>query len=105
MAAILYILLCRMKESDLELLIRAEILRRGGWSEKFIGKSRGIPDRVACVPGFGTFFVEAKSSTGRLSMAQHETIGRMRRAGAIVLVERSLKDFTYDLESLRQTYF
>lgn len=50
---------------------------------------RGVPDRLLIAPS-ATFFVELKSSTGRLSPQQHAMHEKIRRAGGVVHVINSL---------------
>jgi len=52
----------------------------------------GWPDISGVLPGGRAFFVEVKSLRGRLSHAQLACHARLREAGAVVVVARSLED-------------
>lgn len=60
-----------MLESEIERHFVWAVARVGGVSFKFASPSnRGVADRVACFPNGATWFVELKTTGGRLSPLQ-----------------------------------
>ena len=81
-----------MRESHIEREVCRQIRERGGWTAKLIGRVKGLPDRICCLPGHGTFFIEFKAAKGKLSAAQEHVIDQIRAAGGRVLVVRKIED-------------
>ena len=54
--------------------------------------TRGVPDRMFISPSGVVFFIEFKSSTGKLSALQKKTIDRMLKNNATVYVCNNVKD-------------
>lgn len=52
----------------------------------------GTPDRFAILPGGVVLFIEVKIREGRLSPEQIERHAELRKAGAVVLVARSVDE-------------
>lgn len=73
-------------EAKVEKAFAREVKRIGGITAKLAPTTVGIPDRIVILPGGATFFVELKSTTGKLSPAQVVWIDRARKLGATVLV-------------------
>jgi len=68
-----------MKESEIETYFCWAVMRLGGVTYKFKSPTqRGVADRIACLPGGGTWFVELKQPKGRLSALQKEFDLEMR---------------------------
>lgn len=62
-----------MKESEIETYFCWAVMRLGGVTYKFKSPTqRGVADRIACLPGGETWFVELKQPKGRLSALQKE---------------------------------
>lgn len=62
-----------MKESEIETYFCWAVMRLGGVTYKFKSPTqRGVADRIACLPGGATWFVELKQPKGRLSALQKE---------------------------------
>lgn len=60
-----------MKESEIETYFCWAVMRLGGVTYKFKSPTqRGVADRIACLPGGETWFVELKQPKGRLSALQ-----------------------------------
>ena len=60
-----------MLEKEVEKHFRETVKRLGGTSFKFSSPtSRGVSDRIACLPDGSTWFVELKTRGGRLSPLQ-----------------------------------
>jgi len=57
---------------------------------------RGFPDLMGCIPGtLGRMFaIEIKADDGNLSQCQKDVIFNLEKAGALVIVARSLQDVT-----------
>lgn len=70
------------------LKIAGSPMQRAGW-----------PDLLVVVRGT-TLYVEIKSPAGRLSKLQAEQIKRLRAAGAMVAIVRSVEEFSGVLECL-----
>ena len=57
-----------MKESEIEKYFCWAVQRLGGITYKFRSPTqRGVTDRIACLPGGVTLFVELKAPNGKLS--------------------------------------
>ena len=60
-----------MKESEIEKYFIWAVQRLGGITYKFRSPTqRGVTDRIACLPGGVTWFVELKAPKGKLSALQ-----------------------------------
>jgi hypothetical protein len=76
----------------------------GCWYYKVAASSKGgvsfmrpgVPD-IYCIYRGQSYWLEVKSSTGRLSKVQQEEIARMQAAGARVFTVRSLEDVKFFL--------
>ncbi|CAB4165039.1 VRR-NUC domain containing protein [uncultured Caudovirales phage] len=88
------------REKDIELCLRQGVEARGGAAFKFRSSVRGVPDRIVVMEGGRVFFIEMKTSRGRLSWPQERVHGVLRALGATVVVLRSLDDVVEFLESL-----
>jgi rhodanese-related sulfurtransferase len=66
---------------------------------KGMGVCAGVPDIAVLCVGLW-IFLELKTERGRLSRAQLEMIRRLERAGAAVLLCRSLRQLEDDLRAL-----
>ena len=68
-----------MKESEIETYFCWAVMRLGGVTYKFKSPTqRGVSDRIACLPGGTTWFVELKQPKGRLSELQKVFESEMR---------------------------
>lgn len=77
-----------MREAELEKYF-LNACRREGWKAvKFLPSERGVPDRLVLTPGGGTFLVELKTETGRLSKAQEVWHLRAAALGTNVAVAK-----------------
>lgn len=71
-----------MRESEIERLLVWHVNRLGGVAYKFKSANhRGVADRVVCLPGGQTWFVELKTKGGRLSPLQRLFAQDMERLG------------------------
>ncbi len=71
-----------MRESTIEKHFVAKVKALGGHAYKFVSPSnRGVADRVVCLPGGQTWFVELKAPSGRLSPLQRHFQSEMARLG------------------------
>jgi hypothetical protein len=61
-------------------------------ARKASGIVSGIPDLCCIIPGYPCVWIEMKAERGRLSDNQHHAHERMRKAGQIVGVARSIED-------------
>ena len=62
----------------------------------------GTPDLYAILPGGRVLFLERKTREGKLSPAQEELHAKLRAAGAIVIVPRSVDDVVAFLDHYDQ---
>lgn len=67
-----------MKETRVESHFTRRVKELGGWAIKLIPAVRGIPDRLAILPGGRVIFVELKAPTGTVKV--HQTIVHRRLA-------------------------
>jgi len=69
-----------MLEKEIEKHFDWAVQRLGGKTWKFTSPGRkGVADRIACLPDGTTWFVELKTTTGRLSELQKVFADEMRR--------------------------
>ena len=60
-----------MLEREIEAYLRKRVKEAGGIAYKFVSPTnRGVADRVVCLPNGQTWFVELKSSVGKLTPLQ-----------------------------------
>jgi hypothetical protein len=71
-----------MRESEIERYFNWAVQRLGGRTYKFHSpNNRGVSDRIACLPGGETWFVELKAPRGRLSPLQRVFAQDMEHLG------------------------
>ena len=71
-----------MRESEIERHLVWHVNRLGGVAYKFKSVNhRGVADRIVCLPGGQTWFVELKTKGGRLSPLQRLFAQDMERLG------------------------
>ena len=77
-------------ERDIERYLVRRAIERGGVAYKWVSPGRvGVADRIVLLPGGVVWFVELKSSTGRLSPLQKLFAADMARLGMNYIVIRS----------------
>jgi hypothetical protein len=86
-----------MLERDLERRLKTMVKLAGGVSYKLDARThKGAPDRVVVLPGRGTFLVELKTDTGRLSPLQQVEMERIIAAGGktrVIYGMKALEEF------------
>ena len=71
-----------MRESEIETYFVWAVVLRGGTTYKFRSPTqRGVADRIACMPGGQTWFVELKTKGGRLAPLQKIFAADMQHLG------------------------
>jgi hypothetical protein len=71
-----------MRESEIERHLVWHVVRMGGVADKFKSTThRGVSDRVVCLPGGQTWFIELKTKGGRLEPLQKLFAQEMERMG------------------------
>lgn len=71
-----------MTEKEIEAYFAKRVKALGGYSYKFRSVTqRGVADRVVCLPGGKTWFVELKKPGGRLSPLQEIFAEQMAETG------------------------
>jgi len=71
-----------MRESEIERYFVWTVQLLGGVTYKFKSPTqRGVADRIACLPGGQTWFVELKTKGGRLAPLQKLFAADMQRLG------------------------
>ena len=71
-----------MRESKIETYFVWAVVLRGGTTYKFKSPTqRGVADRIACMPGGETWFVELKTKGGRLAPLQKIFAADMQHLG------------------------
>ena len=69
-------------EKNIEAHLVKSVRRIGGIAYKFVSPAtRGVADRVVCLPGGAVWFVELKAEGGRLSPLQQVFQSEMARLG------------------------
>lgn len=71
-----------MRESEIERHLVWQVARMGGVAYKFKSVNhRGVSDRIVCLPGGQTWFIELKTKGGRLAPLQRLFAQKMERMG------------------------
>ena len=79
-----------MLEKDIERYLVRRAIEHGGKAYKWVSPGHvGVADRIVLLPGGVVWFVELKSSTGRLSPLQKIFAADMARMGMNYIVIRS----------------
>lgn len=79
-----------MRESTIERYLVKKVKEAGGTSYKFVSPGRrNVPDRIVVFPWRKLFFVETKSSSGRLRPGQKREHARLKADGFTVWVVSS----------------
>lgn len=73
-----------------------------GSTRAFRGAPAGTSDIVACLPGGKYAAIEVKTRRGKTTPAQDEFLQRVREAGGVGIVARSIEDVQAALEEARQ---
>jgi len=82
-----------MTEKEIEAYFVKRVKALGGYSYKFRSVTqRGVADRVVCLPGGQTWFVELKKPGGRLSPLQEIFAEQMAATGQHYAVLWSKED-------------
>lgn len=80
-----------MQEKDVERYLKSKIEDRGGLCLKWVSPGcTGVPDRIIILPGGIVFFVELKTTSGRLHKRQEIMIEEIRKRHAEVFVLDSI---------------
>ena len=80
-------------ERDIERYLVRRAIEHGGKAYKWVSPGHvGVADRIVLLPGGKVWFVELKSSTGRLSPLQKLFAAEMRRMGMNYIVIRSKEE-------------
>jgi len=75
-----------MRESEIERYFVWTVQWLGGVTYKFKSPTqRGVADRIACMPGGDTWFVELKTKGGRLAPLQKIFAADMERLGQLYM--------------------
>jgi hypothetical protein len=83
-----------MSEAELTRATRKLLDYLGAWQMKVhghLGQRPGVPDIIACIQG-RFVAIELKGARGRVTPQQEQEIRRIRAAGGIAGVARSLED-------------
>lgn len=90
------------QESEIEAYVKKEIESRGGLFFKFTSPGQtGVPDRIIVMPGGRVFFVEFKTSSGRITKVQAYQLDRLIDLGAEASVIQGMegaKEWIHDLD-------
>jgi len=74
-----------MLEKEIESKMRELVRKRGGLFYKFVSPgNRGVPDRIVVTPQGVVWFVELKTTTGRLSALQKHHRAELEKRNANV---------------------
>lgn len=85
----------KLKEADVERHLVRLVEKAGGKAYKFVSPGRaGVADRLVVLPGGRVWFVELKTSTGRLSALQQVFAADMAALGQNYTVLWSKDDAT-----------
>lgn len=91
-----------MLEKDIESYLREEVKKIGGKAYKFVSPGNdGVPDRLVCLPGGLTYFVELKAPGKKPSPLQRKRIAELDLLGQQVFVLDSIKAVDAFIEIVR----
>ena len=93
-------------EAQLETIFRDRVRSLGGLAIKMAPTERGVPDRMAVMPGGRIYLVELKTETGVLSPIQRHWHDRLaeRDVGVVVLRgEGGVKEWVRHISGLSVT--
>ena len=80
-----------LPEAEVEAILRQEVKRHDGHAYKFVSPgTRGVPDRIVCLPHGAVVFVELKKHGGKPRPDQVVQICKLRRLGQTVHVVQGL---------------
>lgn len=80
-----------LPEAEVEAILRQEVKRHDGHAYKFVSPgTRGVPDRIVCLPHGTVIFVELKKHGEHPRPDQVVQINRLRRLGQTVHVAQGL---------------
>lgn len=80
-----------MRETKVEAHFTRRVKGLGGWAIKLIPAIRGIPDRLAILPGGRIIFVELKAPDGTVKVHQSIVHRRLASLGSPVAVLPTLE--------------
>ena len=88
-----------MSEKDVENYFKWAVINAGGKTWKFTSPAnRGVPDRIAVMPGAKVWFVEIKTRGGKLSALQEQFAKDAKSLGLNYAVVWSKEDVDKWLE-------
>jgi hypothetical protein len=88
-------------ESDIETYLINEIKKLNGLCLKWPpNKQKGVPDRIAIIPGYGTVFIELKRKGGKISPIQKFMINKIKKAGGSVRVITGKREVKLFIEAV-----
>lgn len=91
-----------LPEREVEAMLRQEVIRHEGYAYKFVSPgTRGVPDRIVCLPHGTVIFAELKKHGEKPRPDQVVQISRLRRLGQTVRVVQGLlglNDFFRELD-------
>lgn len=90
-----------MRESEVESYFNRRVKLLGGITFKFTSVNcRGVPDRIAIIPGVGTFFVELKAPDKKLRPLQEYRQSQIINSGGLSFWCSSIQQVDDLLDSL-----
>lgn len=82
-----------INESHIEKYLNKQVALYGGISRKWVSPNhRGVPDRICIFEPNLVFFVECKTSTGRLTKLQRVELRTLQSKGCSVFIVRNKDD-------------
>lgn len=91
-----------MRERRVEQEFTRQVKGLGGWAVKILPSIRGLPDRMALLPGGRIYFVELKSPTGTAQVHQTIVHARLEKLGFPVTILKSIDEVTAWAEALAE---
>ena len=94
-----------MLEKEIEAYLVRRVKEMGGIAYKFVSpQRRSVPDRVIVIKDVPIFFVELKSSVGKLTEGQEREIARLRELGKLIFVCNSREQVDKILNDITWVY-
>lgn len=90
-----------LPEREIETILRDEVKRHGGHAYKFVSPgTKGVPDRIVCLPCGKLFFVELKRDGEMMREDQRVQLQRLIRLGQDARVVAGLNGLMHFFRAL-----
>lgn len=89
-------------EKDVEAYLRTEVLKLSGKAYKFTSPAnRSVPDRIVMLPGGRIYFVEVKTTKGKLTPGQERELDLIDKFGFKTFVAYGKEGVDHFIKAVR----